>query len=745
MVKQCKNLTIIGLSVFAALILSINISFAQQNPFITSMYLADPSAHVWNDGRLYVYPSHDIDPPQGCDLMDKYHVFSTDDMIHWTDEGEILNASQVPWGRKQGGFMWAPDCAYKNGVYYFYFPHPSDSSWNTSWKIGIATSISPDSGFTCQGYIPGLESLIDPQVFQDDDGQYYFYYGGGGICKGSKLKDNMMEIGGAMQTMTGLQDFHEATWVFKRNGIYYLTYADNHSDATGDNRMRYAISTNPLGPWTYKDVYMDPTDSYCAHGSVLEYKGQWYQFYFNSSISHNDWLRSLCVDKLYFNSDGTIQKVIQTPVHDPYASLLAAYNGSFESGLDSWRFFELPNSIGSTTAIDSSDVADGSKAVKLTFVTPDNTLTDRALDNWDAKVGVVSGRKYTASVQAKTPTPGALKLCITLGFRDSLGNVLSETTKDSLLTNTYKTFSVNLFSPDSAATCWVAFRLKGMSGENTAGTLFLDDAKILNSQAPYKEQSIPGTIQAEDFDFGGEGIAYHNNTPDDGQKAARPGEGIGTEPTGDTGGGYDVGWTNAGEWLEYTLSSVKDGLYNVLVRAAAPNTGASVTVKQIKGTSTGDTVTIGIISIKATGDWQVYATNKAIGGNAVNITSGNKINIIRLEFNTGGLNLNWIGFEDATTSVLKEISLPLKFNLSQNYPNPFNPTTTINYSIPKYSHVTIKVYDSLGREVCTLINTKKSAGNYSIKFNTSSLASGIYFYSMQAGDFKETKKLILLK
>lgn len=312
MFKLCKNSIIIGLGFCAVLILSADVCHAQQNPIITSMFLADPSAHVWNDGRLYVYPSHDIAPPRGCDLMDKYHVFSTDDMIHWKDHGEILNASQVPWGRKEGGFMWAPDCAYKNGIYYFYFPHPSETDWNKSWKIGVAISTSPDNSFKCQGYIPGLESLIDPQVFQDDDGQYYFYYGGGGICKGGKLKDNMMEIDGTMLNMVGLVDFHEATWVFKRNGLYYLTYADNHSDSTGNNRMRYATSTKALGPWTYKGVYMDPTDSYCAHGSVVEYKGQWYQFYFNSSISHNDWLRSICVNKMYFNPDGTIKKVVQT-------------------------------------------------------------------------------------------------------------------------------------------------------------------------------------------------------------------------------------------------------------------------------------------------------------------------------------------------------------------------------------------------------------------------------------------------
>ena len=89
------------------------------NPFITDLYLADPSAHVWEDGRLYVYPSHDIDPPRGCDLMDGYHVFSTTDMVNWTDHGEILHSRDVEWGREEGGFMWAPDCAYMDGKYYY--------------------------------------------------------------------------------------------------------------------------------------------------------------------------------------------------------------------------------------------------------------------------------------------------------------------------------------------------------------------------------------------------------------------------------------------------------------------------------------------------------------------------------------------------------------------------------------------------------------------------------------------------
>lgn len=307
-----KNLFIVLVLLFCA-----NMSFAQSNPFITHMYTADPSAHVWKDGRLYVYASHDIAPPRGCDLMDQYHVFSTDDMVRWKDHGEILRASQVSWGRSEGGFMWAPDCAYKNGTYYFYFPHPSDSIWNNSWKIGVATSKHPAKDFKVQGYIEGLKSMIDPCVFIDDDGQSYFYYGGGGHCEGGKLKENMMEIEGEMKPMEGLVDFHEASWVFKKDGLYYLTYSDNHDNnrndgVEGDNRMCYATSKSPLGPWEYRGIYMDPTDSYTNHGSVIEYKGQWYSFYHNSSLSNHDWLRSICVDKLYFNPDGTIQKVVQT-------------------------------------------------------------------------------------------------------------------------------------------------------------------------------------------------------------------------------------------------------------------------------------------------------------------------------------------------------------------------------------------------------------------------------------------------
>lgn len=283
------------------------------NPFVTHIYTADPSAHVWGDGRLYVYPSHDIDPPRGCDLMDRYHVFSTDDMVNWTDHGEILRASDVPWGRSEGGFMWAPDCAYRDGKYYFYFPHPSGTHTGSTWKIGVAVSDKPASDFKVVGYIRDVPPFIDPCVFVDDDGQAYLYNGGGGQCWGGKLASSMTRLKGKMVPMEGLVDFHEGTWVHKYRGKYYLSYPDNYIDAEGRqyNRMHYAMGDSPLGPWEYKGIFLDATDCDTSHGSIVQYKGQWYLFYHCCRLSHMGNLRSICVDRLYYNEDGTIRKVHQ--------------------------------------------------------------------------------------------------------------------------------------------------------------------------------------------------------------------------------------------------------------------------------------------------------------------------------------------------------------------------------------------------------------------------------------------------
>ena len=293
------------------------------SPFTGNLYTADPSAHVWHiDGKdvLYVYASHDMEPSKGCDRMDRYHVFSTEDMVNWTDHGEILNADDVreQIGEGSNGFMWAPDAAYnvKDGLYYFLFPHKvksrSDGDDVDQWRMFMATSKNPAGPFEVQDSIPGMPNSIDPCIFIDDDGSAYVYVSGGGKpCWGGKLKDdNWLELEIPMHLMEGVaSNFHEAPFVFKKDGRYYLTHSDGHNTELGGNQLLYAVSDSPLGPWTDKGVYMYPHGEETAHGSVVKFKGKWYQFYHTANYSGEGALRSVCFDELTFADNGDINIV----------------------------------------------------------------------------------------------------------------------------------------------------------------------------------------------------------------------------------------------------------------------------------------------------------------------------------------------------------------------------------------------------------------------------------------------------
>lgn len=292
--------------------------FGQEDGFPGTMYTADPTARVWNiDGEeeLFVYCSHDMEPAVGCDRMDRYHVYSTKDMHQWTDHGEILKADDVnrQFGFTCPGFMWAPDCVYNpnDHLYYYYFPHPTDGNdWGGSFRIFVATSSNPATGFQVKKVIEGLPPRIDPNVFVDDDGQPYIYVGGGAHVYGCKLKrDDWTTLDGTPVEMSGMEDFHEGAWVFKHEGRYYLSYPDNFSPNRGGNRMRWATASHPLGPWTPGGIYMNPHGEETAHGSVVKFKGQYYQFYHTGNYSGNGTLRTVCVDPLYFKTDGGIELV----------------------------------------------------------------------------------------------------------------------------------------------------------------------------------------------------------------------------------------------------------------------------------------------------------------------------------------------------------------------------------------------------------------------------------------------------
>lgn len=341
------------------------------NPLVKTIYSADPSAHVWetDPDTLYVYPSHDRYPNRGCDRMDGFHVYSTKDMVNFKDEGEIFSAYDLEWGmttENDATFMWAPDAAYKNGKYYFYYPRPAEDAWNSTWAVGVAVSDYPDHGFVDVG-IPiagiGGKGMIDPCVFTDPKtGDSYLILGGGGQCCVAKLNDDMVTLAEEPHNMyiegedqsepnviktSSIPDYHEGPFEFynEETGLYYLQYADNYvrkNEETGKddphNRQRYVYSESPTGPWKVPNaetapesrsketqvndnikyngpeygVMLDPVESDTSHGSAVKFKGQWYIFYHSKQLSESGALRSINADKLEFTANGQFKVAEQT-------------------------------------------------------------------------------------------------------------------------------------------------------------------------------------------------------------------------------------------------------------------------------------------------------------------------------------------------------------------------------------------------------------------------------------------------
>ena len=313
-----------------------------QNPIISGQFSADPTARVFND-RMYVYPSHDIDAPadqrQDWFCMEDYHVFSSENLTEWTDHGMILSQTTVPWGNPRGYSMWAPDCVCKDGKYYFYFPNAPKGG--RGFAVGVAIADAPEGPFRCEPTPIRGVSGIDPCVLMDDDGSAYLYWSGMGI-RGAKLKADMTELDGELtvmqmprrpqadstaaalppmppmviggQAMEGLPEgFKEGPFAFKQGGHYYLTFPWVRTDG-GTETLAYAMSDNPLGPWTFKGIIMAEHANGCwtNHHSIVQYHGQWYLFYHHNDYSTFDKRRSVCADSLFFNPDGTIQEVKPT-------------------------------------------------------------------------------------------------------------------------------------------------------------------------------------------------------------------------------------------------------------------------------------------------------------------------------------------------------------------------------------------------------------------------------------------------
>ncbi len=320
----------------AGIVMCAPVCALAQNPIVQTQLTGDPAPMVAGD-RMYIYAGHDED---GADFfwMNEWRVYSSSDMVNWTDHGAPLNLSSFSWA---DGRAWASQTIERNGKYYWYVC--AHSKLSGGMAIGVAVGDTPTGPFRDAIGKPlfdnGKWDNIDPTVFIDTDGQAYLYWGNprlyyarlnedmislkGGVKDKEKV-DDKGEVGMIAQTVEGFgapdiekrdstvkyrDNYTEGPWLMKRDKNYYLLYA-----AGGvPEHIAYSMSKKPLGPWKYVGEIMplENTGSFTNHCGVVDFKGKSYFVYHTGKLG-GGFGRSVAVEEFKFNDDGTFPIIHHT-------------------------------------------------------------------------------------------------------------------------------------------------------------------------------------------------------------------------------------------------------------------------------------------------------------------------------------------------------------------------------------------------------------------------------------------------
>lgn len=296
------------------------------NPVITERFSADPAALV-HDGVVYLYAGHDEAQADGdFFVLREWSIYSSENLQDWVLEGSLPRTA-FAWAR--GDSAWASQAIEHEGKFYWYVTVLNDDPdpARRGYALGVAVSDHPVHGWqdaiggplvtsdmTEAPDFMGTEQTwdnIDPTVFVDDDGQAYLYWGNTHLYY-ARLHENMIELDSEIyqveiNNIPGT--FTEAPWLHKYGGQYYLSFAMNYPE-----QLAYAVSDSPQGPWEYQGLIMDVlTDSGTSHQAILEYEGDSYLIYHTAALpTGGNYRRSVSIEHLRYNDDGSIQKITPT-------------------------------------------------------------------------------------------------------------------------------------------------------------------------------------------------------------------------------------------------------------------------------------------------------------------------------------------------------------------------------------------------------------------------------------------------
>ncbi len=284
-------------------------------PLFQTKYTADPSPLVVGD-TLFLYTSHDASPEDIPDENEKssagffmydWLLWSTTDMVNWTEHGAVASLKDFPWRSRENG-AWAIQTVEHNGKYYLYAPLHGHG-------IGVLEADSPYGPFKDPLGKPLVWDQsnwydIDPSVYTDDDGQAYMYWGNPHTFW-AKLGNDMTSLTSGVTKLPHIPNYQEGPWFYKRNGHYYLGFASTCCPEA----LGYAMSDSPTGPWEWKGYIMKPTPRDRGnHPGICDYKGHSYVFGQNYDLMHLETFehherRSVSATEITYNADGTIQEV----------------------------------------------------------------------------------------------------------------------------------------------------------------------------------------------------------------------------------------------------------------------------------------------------------------------------------------------------------------------------------------------------------------------------------------------------
>lgn len=604
---------------FVSSVLALACTGFAQKIVITTNYTADPAPYVHGD-TVYLYTTHDEDNADGFMMYD-WLLHTSTDMVNWTSHGAVASLGDIKWSTKTNG-AWAEQVIERDGKWFMYVPIHGNG-------ISVLVADNP--------YGPFKEPLnkalvwqrehwndIDPTVWIDDDGQAYMYWGNPELYM-IKLNKDMTSTQGSIVTYPKIKDYQEGPWVYKHGDHYYMTFASTCC-AEG---IGYAMSDKITGPWTYKgDIMPHSSRSNGNHPGIIDFKGKSYVFGLNYELwryksekmgqkfQHKE-RRSVGLSEMKYNADGTIQKIDYWP----------------DNGVAQLEDFDPYKRVEAETMSWGEDVR-----VRKSGTAGNTVITNLS----EGKYTKISGVEFgDAGAESFSASVLSVKKASSITVRlDKVGGEIvgkAEFSADGLVTvplsgavGKHDVFFV--FAGDFEADYWEFEDSKTSIPQGPFCKAKLGDPEA-KCDLPVVGAKVEGTanfIDFENYDVGGAGKAYYDmDTKNQGGEYRE--DRVDIVKNGD---GFAVGYTQKGEWLEYTVNVQAGGKlpFELSYASGMDNTGVRLFMDDEPITDT--------LALTGTGDFDTYGTFK--GTTTKELTEGE--HMLKVLVTSDYVNLDWIAF-----------------------------------------------------------------------------------------------------